>query len=111
VLWSPAFFGVKPDLIIKGRLDRGSPDGRSQCIDPDATARALPADVCSLRQVADGVLGHIHLKSRGHGPVSPASSASAKKLYAVQNTRGKISKKSMIHNDAHAQDRGRSRNL
>ena len=46
VLWSPAFFGVKPDMVILGGIDRRGPDGRSQCIDPDAAAGALPADVC-----------------------------------------------------------------
>ena len=51
VLWSPAFFGVKPDLVIKGGTIAAAVDGRSQRLDPDAAAAALPADVCQLRQV------------------------------------------------------------
>jgi urease subunit alpha len=50
VLWSPAFFGVKPDMVLLGGIDRGSPDGRPQRLDPDAAADALPADVRRLRQ-------------------------------------------------------------
>ena len=33
----------------QGRLDRGGADGRSECLDPDAAAGALPADVRGLR--------------------------------------------------------------
>ena len=45
MLWNPAFFGVKPDLVLKGGHDRGRGDGRPECLDPDARARQLPADV------------------------------------------------------------------
>ena len=41
----PAFFGVKPDLVIKSAADRRRADGRPQRLDPDAAAGALPADV------------------------------------------------------------------
>ena len=54
VLWSPAFFGVKPDLVIKGGIDRLRADGRSQRLDPDAAAGALPADVRRVRPRAGG---------------------------------------------------------
>ena len=50
VLWSPAFFGVKPELVLKGGMIVAARDGRSQCLDPDAAARALPADVRRLRR-------------------------------------------------------------
>ena len=49
---SPAFFGVKPDMVLKGGIDRRRADGRSQRLDPDAAAGALPADVRRLRQGA-----------------------------------------------------------
>ena len=45
VLWKPAFFGVKPALIIKGGMIVGGADGRPERVDPDAAAGALPADV------------------------------------------------------------------
>ena len=64
VLWSPAFFGVKPDLVIKGGIDRLRADGRSQCLDPDAAAGALPADVRRLRPRAGGNLPDLRLRRR-----------------------------------------------
>ena len=52
VLWDPAFFGVKPEMVLHRRHDRGGADGRPQRLDPDAAAGALPPDVRRLRQVA-----------------------------------------------------------
>ena len=49
VLWTPAFFGVKPDLHHQGRRDRRGADGRPQRLDPDAAADPLPADVRRAR--------------------------------------------------------------
>ena len=34
VLWQPAFFGVKPELVLKGGHDCLRRDGRSQCLHP-----------------------------------------------------------------------------
>ena len=56
VLWSPAFFGVKPDLVLKGGTIAAAADGRSQRLDPDAAAGALPPDVRRLRPRAHGQL-------------------------------------------------------
>ena len=66
VLWSPAFFGVKPDLVIKGGIDRLRADGRSQRLDPDAAAGALPADVRRVRPRAGGTLPDVRF-GRGAG--------------------------------------------
>ena len=66
VLWSPAFFGVKPDCIIKGGSIVAAPMGDPNASIPDAAARALPADVRRLRQIADGVVGGVHLEGRDH---------------------------------------------
>ena len=49
VLWKPAFFGVKPALILKGGMIACGADGRSERVDPDAAAGALPADVRRVR--------------------------------------------------------------
>ena len=51
VLWSPAFFGVKPDLIIKGGMIAAALMGDPERVDPDAGAGALPPDV---RRASDG---------------------------------------------------------
>ena len=52
VLWKPAFFGVKPALILKGGMIAAARDGRSERVDSDAAAGALPADVRRVRQGA-----------------------------------------------------------
>ena len=99
VLWSPAFFGVKPDCIIKGGSIVAAPMG-----DPNAS---IPTPQPVHYQPMFAAFG----KSLTASSVVFTSKAAItgglarklgidKKLYAVQNTRGKISKKSMIHNDA-----------
>ncbi len=45
VLWSPAFFGVKPDLVIKGGSIAVRRDGRPERLHPHAATRPLPPDV------------------------------------------------------------------
>ena len=64
VLWSPAFFGVKPDLVIKLGTIAAAPDGRPQRLDPDAAAGPLPADVRRLRQVDDRLGGDLRQPRR-----------------------------------------------
>src|ERR1700760_958347 len=99
VVWSPAFFGVKPECIIKGGSIVAAPMGDPNASIPTpqpvhyqpmfaAFGKSLTASsvVFSSKAAVTGGLGR--------------KLGTAKKLYAVQNTRGKISKKSMIHNDA-----------
>ena len=49
VVWSPMFFGVKPDLVIKGGTIAYRSNGRSECIDSDAAAGFWPTDVRCFR--------------------------------------------------------------
>jgi urease subunit alpha len=99
VLWSPAFFGVKPDCIVKGGTIVAAPMG-----DPNAS---IPTPQPVHYQPMFGAYG----KARTASSVVFTSKAAVagglakklgidKKLYAVSNTRGGISKKSMIHNGA-----------
>jgi len=99
VLWSPAFFGVKPDCIIKGGSIVAAPMG-----DPNAS---IPTPQPIHYRPMFGAFG----RARTASSVVFASKAAVKaglcrklgiqkELIPVQNTRGKISKKSMIHNDA-----------
>src|SRR5271163_4905109 len=99
VLWSPAFFGVKPDCIIKGGTIVAAPMG-----DPNAS---IPTPQPVHYRPMFGAFG----KSLTASSVVFTSKAAvtsglarklgiAKKLYGVQNTRDGISKKSMIHNGA-----------
>jgi urease subunit alpha len=99
VLWKPAFFGVKPECIIKGGSIVAAPMG-----DPNAS---IPTPQPVHYQPMFAAFG----KSLTASSVIFTSKAAvtsglarklgvSKQLYAVQNTRGKISKKSMLHNDA-----------
>jgi urease subunit alpha len=99
VLWAPAFFGVKPDCIIKGGSIVAAPMG-----DPNAS---IPTPQPIHYRPMFGAFG----RARTASSVVFASKAAVqtglgkklgiqKELFAVHNTRGKISKKSMIHNDA-----------
>jgi urease subunit alpha len=97
VLWSPAFFGVKPELIIKGGSIIAAPMG-----DPNASI-PTPQPV------------HYRTMFGGFGKALTASSlvfvsnaamrgnlrerlGVEKEFVAVKNTRGGISKKDMVHN-------------
>jgi urease subunit alpha len=98
VVWSPAFFGVKPDLIIKGGTIAAAPMG-----DPNAS---IPTPQPVHYRPMFGAFG----KSVTAGSVVFVSKAAAKgklrerlgvekAFVAVDGTR-KITKKSMVHNGA-----------
>ncbi|WP_158813571.1 urease subunit alpha [Methylocapsa sp. S129] len=99
VLWTPAFFGVKPDLIIKGGVIAAAPMG-----DPNAS---IPTPQPVHYRTMFGAYG----RARTGSSLTFVSQAAVdnklgaklkvqKRLVAVENTRGGISKKSLIHNDA-----------
>ena len=99
VVWNPAFFGVKPDCIIKGGMIAAAPMG-----DPNAS---IPTPQPVHYRPMFGAYG----SARTCTSVTFTSAAALKKnigkkwgirkeLIAVENVRGGISKKSMIHNDA-----------
>jgi urease subunit alpha len=98
VLWTPAFFGVKPDTVIKGGTIvaalMGDPNASIPTPQPvhyrpmfGAFGRSLTASsvVFASKAAVDAGLG----KTLGI----------QKELVAVENTRG-INKKSMVHNGA-----------
>src|SRR5208337_3492998 len=99
VIWSPAFFGVKPDCIIKGGSIIAAPMGDPNASIPTpqpvhyrpmfaAFGKALSASsvvFVSKAALKAGLRGKLGIE---------------KKLVAVENTRGGISKKSMVHNSA-----------
>jgi urease subunit alpha len=99
VLWTPAFFGVKPDCIIKGGAIAGALMG-----DPNAS-------IPTPQPVHYRPMFRSHGRSLHGSAITFVSDAALKgglerelkmqrRLVAVENTRGKIGKKSMIHNDA-----------
>jgi urease subunit alpha len=97
VLWSPAFFGVKPDLVIKGGSIIAAPMGDPNASIPTpqpvhyrpmfaAFGRALTASsliFTSKMALEEGLGGKLGIN---------------KTLIAVENTRGGLSKHSMVHN-------------
>ena len=99
VLWSPAFFGVKPDLVIKGGSIACAPMG-----DPNAS---IPTPQPVHYRPMFGVFGRA-LAEHCLTFVSAAALDAGigetlklqRRLVPVANTRGGIGKKSMIHNDA-----------
>ena len=99
VLWTPAFFGVKPDLVLKGGVIAAAAMG-----DPNAS---IPTPQPVHYRPMFGSFG----AARTGSSLTFVSRASLDKglasklrthrpLVAVENTRGGISKKSMVHNDA-----------
>jgi urease subunit alpha len=96
VLWHPAFFGVKPDLIVKGGLIAGAAMG-----DPNASI-PTPEPV-RYRPMFGGFGGaaaatawtFVSAASMGSGMLPRL----ARPVLPVQNTRG-IGKKDMLLNDA-----------
>ena len=99
VLWSPAFFGVKPDCIIKGGSIVAALMGDPNASIPTPQPVHYRPMFGAYRPRPHRVLGRVHLEGRGEGRARKKLGIQ-KELFAVENTRGKISKKSMIHNDA-----------
>ena len=83
----------------QGRPDRVGGHGRSQRLDPDAAAGALPADVRRVRPRAQLDVGHVRLGGRAGGRTFRGGSGSRGRRVAVGRCRG-LGKRDMIHNDA-----------
>jgi urease subunit alpha len=99
VIWSPAFFGVKPDMVLKCGMIAAAAMG-----DPNAS---IPTPQPVHYRPMFGAYGRAKTKTS----VTFASKAAvedgiaeryglSKMVLAVENTRGGISKASMIHNSA-----------
>ena len=97
VLWTPAFFGVKPDLVIKGGAIAAAPMG-----DPNASI-PTPQPVhyrpmfagFGRNRVESSIL---FVSKAGYEGGITRKFGISRPLLPVENTRGGISKKSMIHN-------------
>src|ERR1700691_2472721 len=97
VLWSPAFFGVKPDLILKGGSIAAAPMG-----DPNASiptpqpVHYRPMFAAFGRAIASSSVTFVSAAAAQAGLAKHLGSV--RPLVPVENTRGGISKRSMIHN-------------
>ncbi len=99
VLWSTAFFGVKPDLVIKGGMIACAPMG-----DPNASIPTpQPVHYRPMFGSYGGALAETCLTFVSGAALDAGLGNSLRlnrRLVAVSNTRGGIGKKDMIHNDA-----------
>jgi urease subunit alpha len=99
VLWSPAFFGVKPEMVLLGGSIAAAPMG-----DPNASIptpqpvhyRPMFASFGKLLTNSSVVFVSQAAKDAGLAK----KLGTAKQMIAVKNTRGGLSKASMIHNSA-----------
>ena len=96
-IWHPAFFGVKPDMVLKSGTIAAAIMGDPNASIPNPAAGILSADVRRIRPLLDGKLGDIRQPSRAGQRAEMLGLA--KKLLPVTNTR-KIGKHSMILNSA-----------
>jgi urease subunit alpha len=99
VLWTPAFFGVKPDLIIKGGVIAAAPMG-----DPNASIPTpQPVHYRMMFGAYGGAIARTSITFVSQLSIDQGLAAqlrTTKPMVAVENTRGGIGKKSMIHNGA-----------
>ncbi|MFZ4788931.1 MAG: urease subunit alpha [Beijerinckiaceae bacterium] len=99
VLWSPAFFGVKPDMIIKAGSIIAAPMG-----DPNASiptpqpVHYRPMFAAFGKALTNSSLVFVSQAAMGNGLRERLGVE--KQFVAVENVRGGISKSSMIHNYA-----------
>jgi urease subunit alpha len=99
VMWNPAFFGVKPEMVLLGGSIAAAPMG-----DPNASIptpqpvhyRPMFASFGKLMTNSSVTFVSQAAVAGGLG----AKLGTSKKMLAVKNTRGGISKASMIHNAA-----------
>jgi urease subunit alpha len=97
VLWSPAFFGVKPDLVLLGGSIAAAPMG-----DPNASiptpqpVHYRPMFASFGKSLARSTFTFVSAASLAKGLEKKLGVD--KRLVPVLNTRGTISKSSMVHN-------------
>jgi len=99
VIWSPAFFGVKPDMVLKGGSIAAAPMG-----DPNASiptpqpVHYRPMFAAFGRNRVESSLCFVSHAAAENGLARQIGVS--RPFVAVENTRGGISKRSMIHNAA-----------
>ena len=99
VLWSPAFFGVKPDLVIKGGMIACAPMG-----DPNASIPTpQPVHYRPMFGTFGSALAATCITFVSEAALQadvPHRLSLNRMVSAVRDTRGGIGKRSMVHNDA-----------
>jgi urease subunit alpha len=98
VVWKPAFFGVKPELILKGGLiasaNMGDPNASIPTPQPTFYRPQFAAFGRALHRTSISFVSEISLRNGTLGPLGLS-----RLLLPVRNTRG-IGKRHMVLNDA-----------
>ena len=107
VLWSPAFFGVKPDMIIKGgaiaAAQMGDPNASIPTPQPVHYRPMFGAYGSALTATSVTFVSQAAFKDGGIAERLGAGEAGGvfqKDFVAIENVRGGISKADMVMNDA-----------
>jgi len=99
VLWTPAFFGVKPDLVIKGGMiataAMGDPNASIPTPQPVHYRPMFSAYGRAMAETAITFVSGAAIEAEIGRKLGLR-----RRLVAVSDTRGGIGKRSMIHNDA-----------
>jgi urease subunit alpha len=99
VLWNPAFFGVKPEMVLLGGSIAAAPMG-----DPNASIPTpQPVHYRPMFASFGKLMTNSSITFASQAAVDAGLAArlgTSKKMLAVKNTRGGITKASMIHNAA-----------
>jgi urease subunit alpha len=99
VLWSPAFFGVKPDMVLKaGSIAMAQMGDANASIPTPQPVHYRPMFGAYGRALVESSLLFVSQAALDDGIGKRLGLT--RPLVAVRNTRGGIGKKSMIHNDA-----------
>ncbi len=99
VLWSPAFFGAKPDLVLKsGSIVAAMMGDPNASIPTPQPVHMRPMFAAFGRAMAESCLTFVSAAAL-EADLGRELGLS-RRLVAVANTRGGIGKRSMIHNDA-----------
>jgi urease subunit alpha len=99
VIWSPAFFGVKPDMVLKsGTIAMAAMGDANASIPTPQPVHYRPMFGAYGRALVESSLLFVSGAALDAGLAHQLGLT--RSLVAVSNTRSGISKKSMIHNDA-----------
>jgi urease subunit alpha len=99
VLWSPAFFGVKPDLVLKsGSIVMAAMGDPNASIPTPQPVHYRPMFGAYGRALVESSL--LFISGAALDADLGRQLGLSRKLAAVRDTRGGIGKRSMIHNDA-----------
>jgi urease subunit alpha len=99
VIWSPAFFGVKPELILKcGSIAAAAMGDPNASIPTPQPVHYRPMFASYGRNMIESSV--LFVSASAHTGDVAQSIGIERPTLAVENTRGGISKKSLVHNDA-----------